>query len=186
MDELGLVALGLSIILFAALIGGHFASRIGQPAVLGELVIGIIIGNMPGLGGLHFIGTNNYLDILARIGMLLLMFEVGVDLSVRDLFAVGRSSLQVAVLGTMGSLALGTVTTRLLMPGAPLASQVFLGAAITATSVGITARVLKDMGASRGLEARIILGAAVVDDVLALVVLGVVVAWVAPGQGGSA
>ncbi len=186
MDELGLVALGLGIVLFAALIGGHLASRIGQPSVLGELVAGIVIGNLPGLGGLHFIGTDPQLDILARIGMLLLMFAVGVDLSVRDLFAVGRSSLQVAVLGTIASLAIGIGTARLLMPAAPLASQVFLGAAITATSVGITARVLKDMGAARSIEARIILGAAVVDDVLALIVLGVVVAWVAPGQGGSA
>ena len=185
-DELGLVALGLAVLLFGALLGGYLAARIGQPSVLGELVVGILIGNLPVLARLDFIGTDPYIDILARIGMLLLMFEVGVDLSVRDLFAVGRSSLQVALLGTICSFALGAATAKLLMPAAPLASQIFLGAAITATSVGITARVLKDMAASRSLEARIILGAAVVDDVLALVVLGVVVAWVAPGQGGAA
>ncbi len=113
--------------------------------------------------------------------MLLLLFEVGLDLSVRDLFAVGPSSLLVAVIGTASSLAIGTGTAAVLMPDAPIATHVFLGAAITATSVGITARVLKDMGASRSGEAKIILGAAVVDDVLALVVLGAVTAWVGAG-----
>jgi Kef-type K+ transport system membrane component KefB len=72
------------------------------------------------------------------------------------------------------------------MPGVPAVAQVFVGAAITATSVGITARPLKDLGASRSAEARIILGAAVVDDVLALVVLGAVTAWVGQAQGAAA
>src|SRR5262249_2412241 len=98
----------------------------------------------------------------------------GVDLSVRDLFAVGPSSLLVACLGTAASLAIGTGAATLLMASAPIAVRAFLGAAITATSVGIAARVLKEMGASRSTEARIVLGAAVLDDVLALVVLGVI------------
>jgi Kef-type K+ transport system membrane component KefB len=109
--------------------------------------------------------------------MLLLLFEVGLELSVADLFLVGPSSLLVAMLGTAASLGIGTATAALLMPAATAATLVFLGAAITATSVGITARVLRDMRASRSDEARIILGAAVVDDVLALVVLGAVTAW---------
>jgi Na+:H+ antiporter len=179
-DELGWLALGLAIIVTAALLGGHLAGRIGQPAVLGELLAGMLLGNLPGLGTLQFLGADPYLDILSRVGMLLLLFEVGLDLSVRDLFAVGPSSLLVAVIGTTSSLALGTGTAALLMPGAPTAVHVFLGAAITATSVGITARVLKDMRASRSGEAKIILGAAVVDDVLALVVLGAVTAWAGP------
>jgi Kef-type K+ transport system membrane component KefB len=181
-DELGRLALGLAIIVPAALLGGHLAGRIAQPAVLGELVAGMLIGNLPGLGTLKFLGANPYLDILSRVGMLLLLFEVGLDLSVRDLFAVGPSALLVAVLGTASSLALGTGTAALLMPGAATAAHVFLGAAITATSVGITARVLKDMRASRSGEAKIILGAAIVDDVLALVVLGAVTAWAGAGH----
>src|SRR5262249_2336497 len=181
-DELGLLALGLTVIVAAAVIGGDMAARVGQAAVLGEVLVGIVIGNLPGLGKLHFIGTDPYLDILARIGMLLLLFEVGVELSVRDLFAVGRSSMLVAVIGTIASLALGTGAAALVVPAAPAALHVFLGAAVTATSVGITARVLRDMGASRSREAQIILGAAIVDDVLALVVLGVVVAWFAQGR----
>jgi Kef-type K+ transport system membrane component KefB len=142
----------------------------------------MLLGNLPGLGTVQFVGADPYLDILSRVGMLLLLFEVGLDLSVRDLFAVGPSALLVAVLGTASSLALGTGTAALLMPGAPTAAHVFLGAAITATSVGITARVLKDMRASRSGEARIILGAAVVDDVLALVVLGAVMAFAGAGH----
>ena len=181
-DELGRLALALTVIITAALLGGHLAGRFGQAAVLGELAAGIVLGNLAG-ARLQFIATDPYLDILARIGMLLLLFEVGLDLSVRDLFAVGWSSLLVAVIGTVASLAIGAGTAALLMPAAPAATHIFLGAALTATSVGITARVLKDMGASRSTEARIVLGAAVVDDVLGLVVLGIVAASFAPHQG---
>jgi Na+:H+ antiporter len=186
LDVLGGLALGLAILITAALVGGHLAGRLGQPAVLGELLAGMLLGNLPGLGSLQFVGADPYLDILSRIGMLLLLFDVGLGLSVRDLFAVGSSSLFVAVIGTAASLALGAGTAALLMPGAPAAVHVFLGAAITATSVGITARVLKDLGASGSGEAKVILGAAVVDDVLALVVLGAVTAWVGAANGGTA
>jgi len=181
-DELGHLALGLAVIVTAALLGGYLAVRAGQPAVLGELLAGIVLGNLPGLGVLHFVAADPYLDILARIGMLLLLFGVGVELSVRDLFSVGGSSLLVATIGSISSIVIGTATAALLLPGAPVASRIFLGAAITATSVGITARVLKDMGAFRRSEARIILGAAVVDDVLALVLLGTVTVWASTGQ----
>ena len=179
LNELGRVALALAIVLVAAVLGGHLAGRVGQPAVLGELIGGILLGNLP-LDALRFLRTDTYLDILSQIGMVLLLFEVGLGLSVRDLAAVGSSSFAVAVLGTVASLAMGFLAGKALLPAAPVAIHVFLGAAIAATSVGITARVLRDVGASRGREARIILGAAVVDDVLALVLLGAVTAWVAP------
>ena len=185
-DELGWPAFGLAVIVTAALVGGYFAVRLGQPAVLGELLAGILLGNLPGLGMLHFIAADPYLDILSRIGMLLLLFGVGVELSVRDLFSVGASALLVALVGTICSIVIGTATAALLMPGAAMAGYVFLGAAITATSVGITARVLRDVGASRRAEAKIILGAAVVDDVLGLVVLGTVTAWANAGQSAGA
>jgi Na+:H+ antiporter len=185
-DTLGHLAFGLTVIVAAALIGGHLASRAGQPAVLGELLAGVLLGGLPGLAGLQFIAADPFVDILARVGMLLLLFEVGLELSVGDLFLVGASSLLVALVGTAASLAAGTIAAVLLMPGASLSAQVFLGAAITATSVGITARVLRDTHASRSDEARIILGAAVVDDVLALVVLGAVTAWASADQGAAA
>jgi len=181
-DDLGRLALGLAIIVTAALVGGHVAVSIGQPAVLGELVGGVVLGNAPGLAGLQFIGADPYLDILSRVGMLLLLFEVGLELSVRDLLAVGRSSFAVAVIGSASSLAIGMGTAALLMPDLSIVNHLFLGAAITATSVGITARVLKDMGASRSTEAKITLGAAVVDDILALVVLGAITAWNGSGR----
>src|SRR5262249_18374394 len=152
------------LVLIAAILGGHFAASIGQPAVLGELLAGMLVGNLP-LNVLSFLRTNSYLDILSRVGMVLLLFEVGLSLSVRDLAAVGSSSFLVAVLGPVASVAAGLLTAKTLLPGAPDATHLFLGAAIAATSVGITARVLRDVGASRAPEARIILGAAVVDDV---------------------
>jgi Kef-type K+ transport system membrane component KefB len=184
-DELSSLALGLAIIITAASFGGDLAGRFGQPAVLGELLAGILLGNLPGLQRLQPIGADPYLDVLSRIGMLLLLFEVGLGLSVRDLFAVGPSSLLVAVFGTVSSFALGSGAAALLLPSAPHTVHAFLGAATTATSVGITARVLKDIGASQSAEAQIILGAAVIDDVLALVVLGVAVGWLGTQQGGA-
>ena len=180
-DALGRLALALTVLVTAALVGGHFAVRAGQPAVLGELIAGVVLGSLPGLGAIHFIATDTYVDILARLGILLLLFEVGLELSVGGLFEVGVSALLVAVIGTAASLAIGAFAASLLMAAAPLVVYVFLGASITATSVGITARVLRDVGASRTTEAKIILGAAVVDDVLALIVLGVVAVWATAG-----
>jgi Kef-type K+ transport system membrane component KefB len=178
LDEMGGLALGLTVVVAAGLCGGHLAGRFGQAAVLGEL--------LPGMARLRFIGTDPYLDVLARIGMLLLLFEVGLDLSVRDLFTVGASSLLVAIIGTVSSLLAGTGAAALLMPAGSAGAHWFLGASLTATSVGITARALKDMGASRSIEAQIVLGAAVVDDVLGLVVLGVIAASLASNQGAAA
>ena len=146
----------------------------------------MFLGGIADIAGLRFIATDPYLDIIAQVGMLLLMFEVGLDLSVSDLFAVGPSSVMVALIGTIASLAIGAGTAALMMPGAPLFAHIFIGAALAATSVGITARVLKDMGASRSAEAQIVLGAAVVDDVLGLVALGIVGAWFAPRYGPTA
>jgi len=185
-DELGRLAFGLTVVSAAAIAGGHLVTRVGQPAVLGELLAGVLLGNLPGLAGLHYLATDAYIDILARIGMLLLLFEVGLELSVGDLFLVGPSALLVAAIGTVASLTIGTGVAALLMPGSATAAHVFLGAAITATRVGITARVLRDTGASRSDEAKIILGAAVVDDVLALVVLGAVTVWATAAGTGSA
>jgi Kef-type K+ transport system membrane component KefB len=185
LDELGQLALALALVMTAAIAGGHLAAWLGQPAVLGELIAGMLLGNLPGLQALHFLGSNSYLDILAQVGMVLLLFEVGLGLSVRDLSAVGTSSFAVAAIGTVASVVLGLAVGKLLIPVAPPAAQLFLGAAIAATSVGITARVLRDTNASRVREAKIILGAAVVDDVLALVLLGAVTAWVQPSAAGS-
>jgi Kef-type K+ transport system membrane component KefB len=185
-DEFSSLVLSLAMLVTAAKIGGDLAGRFGQPAVLGELAAGVLLGNLPGFEPLQYLAGDGYLDTFARLGMLLLLFEVGLELSVRDLFAVGASSLLVAVCGTTVSFALGWGVAAPMLPAAPGSVHIFLAAAITATSVGITARVLKDLRASRSGEAKIILGAAVVDDILALVVLGLVTGGLAGATAASA
>src|SRR5262249_4774837 len=144
------------------------------------LVAGLLVGSLP-FALIHQISIDPYVDILAQLGMLLLLFEVGLELSVPDLFAVGASAMLVAVVGTTASVTIGTAAASLLLPSFAFHAQLFIGGAIAATSIGITARVLRDMDASRSNEARIILGAAVVDDVLALGLLGILTMWTASG-----
>jgi Kef-type K+ transport system membrane component KefB len=183
--ELGKLALSLAILVSAALVGGHLAVRAGQPAVLGEVLAGVLIGALP-FAVTQQIATDPYVDILAQLGMLLLLFEVGLELRVGDLFAVGTSALLVAIIGTTVSVAIGSAAASVFLPSAPRGGNLFVGGAIAATSIGITARVLRDVGASRSKEARVILGAAVVDDVLALGLLGVLTVWTTAGAAATA
>jgi Kef-type K+ transport system membrane component KefB len=163
-------------ILVAAKLLGHVAVLMKQPAVLGELVAGVILGNLSLLGwhGMDGLATDSFVDILARLGVLLLLFEVGLESTVRDMMKVGLSSFVVAVIGVVVPMALGWLVGLWLLPDQSTYVHVFLGATLAATSVGITARVLRDLGCSTGPEARIVLGAAVIDDVLGLIVLAVV------------
>ena len=156
-----------------------------QPVVLGELVAGIILGNLTYLGIEFFEGIRHDpgLATFAELGVILLMFEVGVESTVGDLMEVGFNALLVALLGVIAPFIVGFATVRLLFPDFSLWVGIFLGATLCATSVGISARVLKDMGKVQSLEGRTILGAAVVDDVLGLVILAVVVALI--GSEGS-
>jgi len=165
----------LAVILAAAKIGGSLASRLRQPDVLGELVAGVLLGNLGliGITGLDALKSNATLDVLAQLGVIILLFEVGLESTVRDMLKVGLTALLVAALGVITPFALGWLVGALLLPGESGYAHAFLGATLTATSVGITARVLKDLGKSRTGEARVILGAAVIDDVLGLVILAV-------------
>jgi Kef-type K+ transport system membrane component KefB len=168
--------LALTVVLVSAKIGGWIATHIRQPAVLGELIAGIVIGNL-GLAGFHGfepLQTDATLSILAGLGVILLLFEVGLDSTVPQMMQVGPSALLVALLGVVTPFALGWLAGVWLLPDRPSYVHAFLGAVLTATSVGITARVLRDLGAARSNEAKIILGAAVIDDVLGLVILAVV------------
>lgn len=187
-DTLAPVVLALAFILAVAKLGGDVAERVGQPAVLGELIVGVIAGNLSlvGIEGLQFIATNQTLSVLAQLGAIILLFEVGLESTVRDMMRVGLRSLTVAVLGVITPFALGWWVSSLLLPQQSLYVHAFLGAALTATSVGITARVLKDLGRSQSPEARIILGAAVIDDVLGLVVLAAVAAVISAADSGNA
>jgi Kef-type K+ transport system membrane component KefB len=168
--------LALAVVLALAKVGGDLAARIRQPAVLGELLAGVLLGNL-GLIGLTWaepLKTNSTLDILAQLGVIILLFEVGLESTVRDMVKVGVTSLFVAILGVVAPFALGWGVGALLLPTHSSYVHAFLGATLTATSVGITARVLQDLGQSKSPEARVILGAAVIDDVLGLVILAVV------------
>jgi len=175
-DPVAPVLLALAVILAGAKLGGDVAERIGQPAVLGELVVGIVLGNLDLVGVPWFrtVASDHTIDVLARLGVVLLLFEVGLESTVGDMLKVGGRSLLVAVLGVVTPWALGWWVGALLLPDASPYVHAFLGATLTATSVGITARVLKDLGRAQSPEARIILGAAVIDDVLGLVILAVV------------
>ena len=186
-DTLAPVVLSLAIILAAAKIGGDIAERIGQPAVLGELVVGVLVGNLSllGVGWFQFISANATIGVIAQLGAVILLFEVGLESTVRDVMQVGMRSLAVAVLGVVTPWALGWWVGALLLPDHSVYVHAFLGAALTATSVGITARVLKDLGYAQSPEARIIMGAAVIDDVLGLVVLAAVAAVVAAADSGA-
>ncbi|MGH7538149.1 MAG: cation:proton antiporter [Gemmatimonadales bacterium] len=175
-DNVATVILALAVILAAAKLSGDLASRVGQPAVLGELVAGLLLGNvhLVGIPWFHGFTADPFLDVLAQIGVLILLFQVGLESTVRDMMKVGLPSLLVAVLGVVTPFALGWGVGALVLPEHSAYVHAFLGAALTATSVGITARVLSDLGKSRSPEARIILGAAVIDDVLGLVILAIV------------
>lgn len=170
------ILLELIVILLAAKLGGDFFERFGQPAVLGELIIGMLLGNLQ-LVGLDFFEPfkdNLTLEILAELGVIILLFEVGLESSVKEMMKVGVASFMVAIVGVVAPFFLGWGVGAYFLPGESTLVHVFIGATLTATSVGITARVLKDIGKINSREARIILGAAVIDDILGLVILAVV------------
>jgi Kef-type K+ transport system membrane component KefB len=178
---------GLAIILAAAKLGGDLATRARQPAVLGELVAGVLLGNLGlmGITGLQGLATNPTLDALAQVGVIILLFEVGLESTVRDMLKVGATALLVATLGVIAPFALGWWVGALLLPGDGPYAHAFLGATLTATSVGITARVLRDLGKGATAEARVILGAAVVDDVFGLVILAVLSGLITAANAGT-
>jgi Kef-type K+ transport system membrane component KefB len=166
----------MATILVAAKAGGELFERLHQPAVLGELVFGVILGNLSLVGIHQFDGLRTMPDIhtAAEIGVILLLFEVGLESNLQGLLAVGISATLVAALGVIAPVILGYFVSLWFLPEAPWYVHLFAGATLAATSVGITARVLKDLRKMETQEARIILGAAVVDDVLGLIILAVV------------
>ncbi len=168
-------------ILVTAKLFGEVAERLGVPAVLGELVAGLVLG--PGLlGVLPAAGDPGaeVISFLAELGVILLLFEVGLETDLKQMFKVGGSATAVAVTGVVVPFALGYLYwlyaphTASTSPADGQSIAILVGAVLTATSVGITARVLDDLGSMQTIEARIILGAAVIDDVLGLVILGAV------------
>ena len=182
------VLIGVAVVLVLAKIGGELFERIGQSAVLGELIAGIVLGNLVLLGftGAEPLKTNTTIAALAELGVIILLFEVGLESDLKEMMEVGWSSLLVAVLGVIAPFFLGWMVSAYAMPDAPQRVHIFIGAILCATSVGITARVLKDLGKLNTREARIILGAAVIDDVLGLLILAVVAGAIRAAASGIA
>ncbi|MBU1039161.1 cation:proton antiporter [Patescibacteria group bacterium] len=181
--QVGLTFLGIAIILIAAKISG-LVEKIGQPAVLGELVIGVILGNLI-LVGLHWlepIKQDPIIAFLAELGVVILLLQIGLESNIQKMREVGLKAFLVAIIGVVVPFVLGTyLVGPWILPGLSTNAYLFLGATLTATSVGITARVFKDLGALKTAEAQIVLGAAVIDDVLGLIILAVVSAIVTLG-----
>jgi Kef-type K+ transport system membrane component KefB len=238
-DPFAPILLELATVVLAAAVGRRAAGLVGQPAVLGELLIGVVIGNVGyWLGAplfvllMHFddagkivaMAWNSHLTVaeaaakvmpadglgagsigervvqalsgdeagrwvmmtivvwtLSNLGVTLLLFMVGMESSVEELIGVGPRALVVAVIGIVAPFAAGFLTTSFLLPAAPTAVHLFVGATLSATSVGITARVFQDLRRLQSPEAKLILSAAVIDDVLGLIVLAVIAGIVATG-----
>jgi Na+:H+ antiporter len=168
--------LGLVLVWVVAKAAGEAMERIGQTAVLGELLAGVFIG--PGVLGL--VRESEALRALAELGVLILLFEVGLESDLADLLRAGVQAAVVALVGVAVPFLVGFGIMRGL--GHPPLLAVFVGATLTATSVGITVRVLADLGRLQDAAAKVVLGAAVVDDILGLIILAVVTAVAQAGS----
>jgi Kef-type K+ transport system membrane component KefB len=166
----------LVVILGVAKVGGVLAQWVGQPAVLGELIGGVFVGKSV-LGVVN--PQHEAIHLMSELGVVILLFAIGLETDLRRLLKVGVTSLAVAVAGVVLPFALGFAACRFL--GLSGLVSIMAGATLTATSVGITARVLADLGRLHDTEGQIILGAAVIDDILGLIIL-TVVTGMAAGQ----
>jgi Kef-type K+ transport system membrane component KefB len=204
------VLLSLVAIFMASKIGGEFFNWLGFPPVLGELVGGVVIGVSalhlvvfpengdhtsslimtilqattaldPQAAQATYEATSEVLSVLAELGVIILLFEIGLESNVRQLLEVGIQSLFVAVVGVTVPFAAGTAGLILIFHTPPIAA-IFAGAALTATSIGITSRVLAEIGQLSSTEGQIILGAAVMDDILGIIVLAVVASLAKTGE----
>lgn len=186
-DALLPVLEALVLVLLAARLGGSLFTRLGMPAVLGELVAGAVLATLAKAGLSVFQGPDTavVLDTLAQLGVLFLLFSVGLESDVARLAAVGRSALFVAVIGVVAPMALGIGVSAWMHPGQSMLMHAFIGATLSATSVGLTARVLSDIGRAASVEGRIILGAAVIDDVMGLIILAVVAGIIKAADAGT-
>jgi len=225
-DPIASVILGVTLILFFAVIGRYLARLFNQSSVLGELLMGVLIGNLfyffgvelfvilregpamftivgkllsgdsiqdavsqaisnpksaamitdalRGPNGLELLKVSYIVDIFSRYGVIFLLFMVGLDSSIDELKHTGSESIKVALIGVIAPFLLGLIVALLLMPSMNFKTHIFIGATLCATSLGITARVLTEMGKIETREARTILGAAMLDDILGLILLAIV------------
>ncbi|OAI17569.1 cation:proton antiporter [Methylomonas koyamae] len=167
----------LMVILLTARLFGELFARLQSPAVVGELLAGVILG--PSL--LAWLEPSQVIKLLAEIGIILLLFEVGLDTDIRQLAKTGLKALFVAVSGFVWPFALGFSISHFLF-GRSLLESLFIGGTLTATSIGITVRVLTDLKRHHSHEAQVVLGAAVIDDILGVVLLAVLYDFSKVGQ----
>jgi Kef-type K+ transport system membrane component KefB len=165
-----MVLVELFVLFAAAKVAGELFEHFRQPAVVGELLAGVVVG--PHVLGLVGTGDEGVLSVVAELGVIILLFTVGLETSVADLRRVGRPAVAVGFLGVVFPFGAGLALMFGLGHGRT--DALFVGAAIVATSVGVTARVLRDLRAVRTTAAQVVLGAAVVDDILAILILAVV------------
>jgi Kef-type K+ transport system membrane component KefB len=199
---LAAVLLSLVVIYLASKVGGELSNRFGLPPVLGELLSGVVVGVsvlhllvfsegggdssnliitfLQGTAGLTpeaaagvFAAQSEVVSVLAELGVIILLFEIGLESNLKDLMAVGIQACVVAVVGVVVPFTAGTVGLMTLF-GIGALPAIFAGAALTATSIGITSKVLSELGRLNSREGQIILGAAVIDDILGIIVLAVV------------
>ncbi len=172
----------LACMLVVGKIAGELSERIGQPAVLGELAAGAVLGGSL-LGIIPTEAADSLtpvIEILAEIGVVILLFEIGLETDLKAMFRVGKGAAAIAVVGVVLPMVggilfwLSPLAISDLGPTGTMMTAIFLGGTLTATSVGITARVLQDLKVMHAVESRFIIGAAVIDDVLGLIILGVV------------
>ena len=205
------VLLSLVVIYFASKLGGEICSRINLPPVLGELVGGVLIGisafrllvfpesgslaedsliinllqNTAGLSPESapsvFAAQSEVITILSELGVIILLFEIGLESDLKELIRVGPIAAIVAVVGVVAPFLAGTVGLIYIF-NTPVVPAIFAGAALTATSIGITAKVLAELGQLSSEEGQIIIGAAVLDDILGIVILAVVASLVKTGE----
>lgn len=232
-DPVAPVILWVTLVFFLALIGRFIAGYFKQPAVLGELLMGVVFGNLcylfgsqlvvilregaavfnitrdmlggiplaqavsdsiPNIfyakqvtaalsdgSGIDLIKVAYVLDIFSRYGVIFLLFKVGLESSVEELKHTGKESIQVALIGVIVPIVLGFIVAYLLMPSSSYKADLFVAATLSATSIGITARVLSELKKLRTREAKTVLGAAMLDDILGLIILAIVSSIVISG-----
>ena len=186
-DPMGATLGLLALMWLAAKLGGEAAIRLKLPPVAGELGMGLVFAALTrAFPGLPDVTHSQAAELLAYLGVVVLMFAVGLESTVPQMLKVGAASFRVAVVGVVAPMAAGLAGAWLLLPdGTPFAVDLFIGACLCATSIGISASVLKGAGAARSPEGRVIVGAAVIDDILGLLVLVLVSGIVTAGGSGA-
>jgi Kef-type K+ transport system membrane component KefB len=232
-DPVATVIFWVTLIFLSSIIGRNIALRLSQPGVLGELLMGVFVGNLGYYFGMDLIyvlreGTNIFsitgdvlagtplasavakiisnpqyasqltsalggnhgsdllkvvyvVDVFSRYGVIFLLFLVGAESSLQELRHTGRESLYVALIGVLAPMILGFVVLCLLLPNLSIHADLFIAATLSATSIGITARALGELGLLKMRESKTILGAAMIDDVLGLIILAIVSSLVISG-----